>query len=490
MELEIGRLIEACGGRMLVSPADDAAIARGLTWDSRDVEPGFVYAAIVGERVDGHAFVESAIRAGAVCALCSAEPSAAAIAAALEAGGCIVVVEDVPAAIAAIASAWRDELDATVIGVTGSVGKTTTKGLVRDILSTKYKTWATKGNFNNELGAPYTVISAPAGTQMLVVEMGMDRPGQIAHLAGMAKPDMGIVSIVGTSHLEYLKTRENIALAKAELLDALPEGGRAFVNASCDMTPLMVEHSRLTQRGVSVCAFSSAGEPEASLGAWAAGDAVWAEDISVDGQGHPRFTLCARGAGLVGEGERRASATLSLRGAQNVSNACGAVGVCLACGMTFDEVVAALEAAQPEAGRAELVRAKCGAVVFNDAYNAAPESMCAAIATLAAYEASGRRIAVLGDMGELGCASAEGHARAGRAAASAGIDALVCVGELSRGTARAAEEAGMPRENIVRVANADEALAYLTKNIAEGDAVLVKASHYMGLDRVVEGIVE
>lgn len=490
MELEIGRLIEACGGRVLVPPADSLAIVRGLTWDSRDVARGFVYAAIVGERVDGHAFVASAIQAGAICALCSAEPDAAAIEAAQAAGAAIVVVGDVPAAIAAIAEAWRDMLDAVVIGVTGSVGKTTTKGLIRDVLSTKYKTWATKGNFNNELGAPYTVISAPADTQMLVVEMGMDRPGQIAHLAAMAKPDMGIVSIVGTSHLEYLKTRENIALAKAELLDALPEGGRAFLNAACDMTPFMAEHSELAQRGVHACAFSAAGEPNAEQGAWAAGDAVWAEDVSVDGEGHPSFVLCARGEGLVGETVRRARVTLSLRGAQNVSNACGAAGVCLACGMTFDEVAAALAAAQPEAGRAQLLHAKCGAVVFNDAYNAAPESMCAAIATLAAYETAGRRIAVLGDMGELGPASAEGHARAGRAAAEAGIDALVCVGELSRATAQAAIDAGMPADCVVRVDDAAAALAHLSKTVAKGDAVLVKASHYMGLDRVVEGIIE
>ena len=489
MELEIGRVIEACDARVLVEPESRDVAVLGLTWDSREVKPGFVYAAIVGERVDGHAFAVSAIEAGAVAVLCTRELDDAALEAARAAGACVLKVVDTAEAIAEIATAWRATLCATVIGVTGSVGKTTTKGLVRDILSTKYETWATKGNFNNELGAPYTVLTAPASTQMLVVEMGMDRPGQIAHLAAMAKPNLGVVSIVGTSHLEYLKTRDNIALAKAELLDALPEGGWAFLNAGCDKSAFMAEHARLVERGVNVCAFSALGEPDASLGAWAADSAVWAENVTIDPEGRPRFELCARGA-LVGGERCREQVALSLRGAQNVSNACGAAAVCIAAGMEFSEVATALAQAQPESGRAELVRAKCGAVVFNDAYNAAPESMCAALATLASYETAGRRIAVLGDMGELGVSSVEGHAKAGRVAAEAGIDVLVCTGDLSRGMARAAEEAGMPREHIVCVNDADEALAYVSKTISEGDAVLVKASHYMGLDRVVEGIIE
>ena len=269
----------------------------------------------------------------------------------------------------------------------------------------------------------------------------------------------------------------------------MPEGGWAFLNAGCDKSAFMAEHARLLQRGVNVCAFSALGEPDASLGAWAAGSAVWAENVVIDPEGRPRFELCARGA-LVGGERCREQVALSLRGAQNVSNACGAAAVCMAAGMEFSEVAAALAQAQPESGRAELVRAKCGAVVFNDAYNAAPESMCAALATLASYETAGRRIAVLGDMGELGVSSVEGHAKAGRVAAEAGIDVLVCTGDLSRGMARAAEEAGMPREHIVCVNDADEALAYVSKTISEGDAVLVKASHYMGLDRVVEGIIE
>ena len=161
MELEIGRVIEACGARVLVEPASREAVAVGLTWDSREVRAGFVYAAIVGERVDGHTFAACAIEAGAVAVLCTRELDDDALEAARAAGACVLMVADVAIAIAEIAAAWRAKLGAMVIGVTGSVGKTTTKGLVRDILSTKYETWATKGNFNNELGAPYTVLTAP-----------------------------------------------------------------------------------------------------------------------------------------------------------------------------------------------------------------------------------------------------------------------------------------------------------------------------------------
>ncbi len=487
MKFEIGRLIDVCGARALVQPADAAAVALGLTWDSRAVEPGFVYAAIKGERVDGHDFVQSAIEAGACVALCTVDPGSDARLAAQEAGAAILLVDDIAQSIAEIAHAWRKMLRARVVAVTGSVGKTTTKGLIRDVLSTEFETWATKGNFNNELGAPYTVLTAPASTEVLVVEMGMDRPGQIAHLAKMAEPEIGIVSVVGTSHLEYLKTRENIALAKSELLDALPAGGKAFLNAACDMSSFMANHSRLKERGVKTGAFSAEGEP---CGDWFDDGAVWAERVSVDDEGRPSFDLCANGAALGGADTRRARVSLLLRGVQNVSNACGAASVCLACGMSFDGVADALSKAQPESGRAELLHAANGALVLNDAYNAAPESMRAAIVTLSSYAVPGRRIAILGDMGELGSASAEGHASVGRAAAEANLDMLVCVGELSQGIAEAAKAAGLDVEKITCVGDAAAALDFASNAVERGDIVLVKASHYMGLDAVVEGIVE
>lgn len=480
MKLDTNSILDITGARLALAPRDAQRVLVGLTWDSRTAWQDCLYAALVGERVDGNDFIASAVEGGAMLVLASRMPDEEALAAAREKGAGIAVVDDVAAAITALAAAWRSMLSATVIGITGSVGKTTVKGLVRHLLSTRFKTCATKGNFNNELGAPYTVLSADADCEMLVVEMGMDDGGQIAHICSFARPDMGLVNNVGVSHLERLGSRENIARAKAELFESLGEGGRAFFNADDDMAPFLREHARLSERGVSGTAFSATGEPEGRC------RAVWAEDIAIDDEGRPHFVLCARG---FAEEPQRIACRLGLRGAHNVSNACGAVAIALSCGISLSEAAHALSTAEPEAGRQEVKRAACGAVVFDDAYNASPASMEASLAMLASYKTRGRKIAVLGDMGELGAVSAEGHRAAGRAAARAQVDMLVCVGEASADIADAAASAGLDTGKIVRASDAHEAVRLLNGEIEASDVVLVKASHFMRLDRVVEGIV-
>lgn len=480
MKLDTNSILEITGARTALAPRDASAALVGLTWDSRTAFQDCLYAALPGERVDGNDFIAPAVRGGAMLVLAGRTPDDEALDAARRTGAGILVVDDVAAAITALAAAWRSMLSATVVGITGSVGKTTVKGLVRHILSSRFKTCATKGNFNNELGAPYTVLSADADCEMLVVEMGMDDAGQLAHICSFARPDMGLINNVGVSHLERLGSRENIACAKAELFEALGEGGVAFVNADDDMAAFVRDRARLGVRGVKEVDFSASGEPAGAM------RAVWAEDVSVDEGGHPHFVLCTRGFAPETE---RISCRLGLRGAHNVSNACGAVAVALACGMSASEAAAALSTAQPEAGRQEVKRAACGAVVFDDAYNASPASMEASLAMLASYKADGRKIAVLGDMGELGPASVEGHRAAGRAAAAAGVDLLVCVGEASSDIAAGAIAAGMDETCIVRVADAAQAVLALNGGIEASDVVLVKASHFMRLDRVVEGIV-
>lgn len=486
MEFSIQRVVEITGGNLTVAPCDEQELLTGLSWDSRTVEPGWIYAALAGERVDGHRFVRGAFESGARLALVSDQLDEGALQWASEHGCAVLCVDDVARAIAQLAKAWRNELSATVIAVTGSVGKTTTKSLVRSVLGSRFKTHATKGNFNNELGAPLTVLCAPADCEMLVVEMGMDDRGQIASLCSFARPDMGVITNVGVSHMERLGSRESIALAKAELLEALPDGrGRAFLNGGNDMTEFMRSQARLAERGVKETVYNAPSWPNSSN---PASSAVWAERCMLDEQGHPTFDLCVAREGA-SEVERQ-SCSLALRGMHNISNACAAAAVGLACGMSLDEVVRALAQSEPEAGRQELKRAACGAVVFDDAYNASPDSMKASLAMLAAYEAEGRRIAVLGDMGELGAASERGHYETGRAAAQAGVDVLVCVGALAQGIAAGARDAGLEEGAIVRVADADEATHAVAALVRAGDVVLVKASHFMGLDRVVGGIVE
>ena len=471
MKFSIQDIVRITGGDLSVAPLDAQAQVCGLSWDSRSVEPGWAYVAIVGERADGNDYAASAMRSGAAVALMSRVPSEDEAACARETGAAIVVVKDGEEAIIALARAWRAMLTATVVGITGSVGKTTTKGLVRQVLSSKFRTHATKGNYNNQLGAPYTVLITPEDCEMLVVEMGMDHAGEIARICKTARPDMGVITNVGVSHLEYLGTRENIARAKAELVEALPEGGTAFLQAQGEFTDFIRAHSRTEERGVNVTLFG---------GSDSCAD-VYATDVELDDESHPRFTLHA--------GDASVRLTLGLRGIHNVDNACAAAAVGLACGMSLDEVASALEAAEPEAGRAQLKRAACGALVFDDAYNASPASMKASLQMLSSYKAAGKKIAVLGDMGELGQASDSGHYDTGTAAAQAGVDMLVCVGELAGRIAQGAIDAGMAAEQVISVSDAQAAVDAVKPRLSEGDVVLVKASHFMGLDRVVEGVV-
>lgn len=494
MELDIQRIAKAVQGTFVV-PARSEAKACGLSWDSRTVEPGWAYACIVGERSDGHDFALPAMRAGASLVLVTHDLGEEALEYAAREGVAVVRVADMVQALANIAAQWRDELAACVVGVTGSVGKTTTRSLIGQVLSARFATQATKGNFNNELGAPLTVMNTNRDTQMLVLEMGMDNLGQIAHIASFARPDMGVITNVGVMHLEYLKTRENIARAKAELLEALPDGsGWAFLNAADDMTDFVRAHARLDARGIRVCLYDGTPEAHDCMAALMASErkgqcAVWAEDIELDAQGCAHFTLCAQGFDADALHVQRCACALALRGLHNVSNACAAAAVGLVQGINLDAVASALGQAQPEAGRQELKHTASGAAVFDDSYNAGPDSMKASLAMLGAYACEGTRVAVLGDMGELGTASAEGHASVGVAAAQAGVDLLVCVGERARGIAQGAQGAGMSASCIVCVEDAAAAVAALDGRLGAHDVVLVKASHFMGLDRVVEGII-
>lgn len=466
---EIRRVVD---GSYDVEPDDPSRIATGLSWDSRTVQASMVYAALVGERTDGHRYMKGAVDAGAVAVLVDGEVSADALAAAREQGAAVIRTADVRAAIDALAAAWRDRLEARIVAVTGSVGKTTTKNLIADVLAKRFVTQATRGNYNNELGVPATLLAATQDCQMLVVEMGMDGAGQIAHLCELAHPDMGVVTNVGTAHIEYLGSRENIARAKGELIEALPDGrGVAFLQADGEYTDFICEHARTSERGVKVVRYGGSSD---------AAD-VWATGAYLDAEGHPHFTLHA-GAGHI-------ACSMALRGLHNVENACAAAAVGLYVGLDLDEIAEALADAQPEAGRMQLVQAPGGVTLFDDTYNANPDSMIASLATLAAYEVDGRRIAVLGDMGDMGDTAHDAHARVGRAAAADGIDELVCVGPLSVAMAEAARDAGMDAAHVVCVDDAAGALAYARGILHAGDCVLVKASHYMGLGAVVKGVV-
>ena len=512
MRLNSKQIVLYTGGSFLIEPIDASEILTGITWDSRNVRPGDLYVALRGERVDGHEFVEGALRAGARGALVTVAPSKGACVLARELGVPIIEVSDTMHAIEDLAREWRHHITAKVVAVTGSVGKTTTKNLVRDVCAAKYRTVATEGNQNNELGVPNTVLAANPDTDVVVVEMGMRGLGQIKQLCDIARPDWGLISNVGECHMELLGTKENIMRAKRELHDALPDGsGIAFLNAEDACTDQMAADARLRERHVRMALFG--GKTAAGEGACKQGvdDAmrVWARDVRLDAEGRPEFVLCVDGVASVAGKTPVAAATdprtpalfalapdaqeahchLSVRGEHNVTNACSAAAVGLALGIDISSVVEALSESLSEAGRLEMLTARDGFVVINDAYNANPDSMKAALGMLAAMDVRGRRIAVLGDMGELGAVEVACHRGVGEVAARLAMDELICIGGLSQHIADAAIEAGMPEAHVFRAMTLAEAFERIEGNLMKDDVVLVKASHFMRLDRLVEGLV-
>ena len=501
MRLNAKQIASYTGGTFSVQPIDASALMNDVTWGSRDVRRGSLYVALPGNRVDGHDFVDAALRAGAYAALVMQPLPEATCVLARELGAAVIEVPDTAAAITDLARAWRKHLRGKVVAVTGSTGKTTTKNLVRDVLSARGSVVATVANQNNELGVPKTLLSADPETEAIVVEMGMRGLGQIESLCDFVLPDWGLITNVGESHIELLGSRENIARAKAELLCALPKKtGVAFLNGACALSDFMWDASGLAAWGNVRVTFDGESGASGRLSATAVSDglahpAVWAEDVRLDAQGRPTFTLCASGftaawpASADATPVERQACQLGLRGVHNVSNACSAAAVGRAFGMSLAVIAEALENALPEAGRQEVLRARGGFTVVNDAYNANPDSMRAALSTFCALSVSGRRVAVLGDMGELGSYARACHEGVGAFAAQLPLDRLLCVGELAQHIAQGALAAGMGASRVSCMRGIPDTLGELEAWLEPGDAVLVKASHFMELARVVEGLV-
>lgn len=493
MRLNSKQIVEYTGGTMVVEPIDPRALACGITWDSRSVSSGDVYVALPGERVDGHEFVADALRAGATIILVTDIPDPETRLLAQEMGAAIIEVSNTSAAIVDIARAWRKMLSAHVVALTGSSGKTTTKNLIRDVLKASFDVVATEGNQNNELGVPKTLLRAEPETQVLVVEMGMRGRGQIAELCEYVRPDSGLITNIGEGHIELLGTKDNIALAKAELFEALPDGkGKAFLNRNEEYAEFIRGNSRLTERrielvwfdGIAPAVSSEASKSEeGDQGAVAPVEqqGAWADDVSLDSQGRPCFTLHI--------GSESRSCTVPLRGIHNVHNVCAAASIGASLGMDIDTIITALSQAEPERGRQEVVTAPDGFTVINDTYNANPDSMRAALMMLAAFDAKGERIAILGDMGELGDHAQACHRAIGELVYELAIDRLVCIGELSKYCAQSAQEAGMDPARIFVADSIADVLAKLEGSLSEEDVVLVKASRFMGLERIVGGLV-
>lgn len=458
--LTLGEIAGIVDGR-LAPGTDPAAVVTGPAFlDSRESVPGGLFAAFDGENVDGHDYAAAAIEAGAAAMLGSRDVGVPA-----------VLVTDVERALGSLAREVLRRLPGvTVIALTGSSGKTSTKDLLGQVLAKHAPTVFTEGSFNNERGLPVTVTRADEGTRFLVLEMGARGIGHIKFLCELAPPNVGMVLNVGSAHVGEFGSKEQTALAKGEIVEALPEDGLAVLNADDPYVSEMAPRTRAR-----VLTFGE--QPSA---------AVRAEDVRLDEEGRAGFTLIAEG--------EAAPVSLRVVGEHHVSNALAAAAVCIGVGMTVPAVAEGLSAAVAlSGGRMAVTRRADGVTVIDDAYNANPESVRAglkALVTLARNNPEGRSWAVLGHMAELGDRSAQEHDAIGRLAVRLRVDRILAVGPDARMIHAGASHEGSGGQESAAVADADEAIAVLRAELRPGDVVLVKASKVAGLRRVARALLE
>jgi UDP-N-acetylmuramoyl-tripeptide--D-alanyl-D-alanine ligase len=448
--LSVAQVCEATSGvAHHLSDADEIVDVR---IDSRDISEGCLFVAIKGERADGHDFAAEVIAAGARAVLSARELDQPCI-----------VVDDPVLALGRLAHWVRmNLLSATVVGVTGSSGKTSTKELIAGILAADGPTVCPQGSYNTEVGVPLTILQADESTKYLVLEMGMRGEGQIRYLTEIAEPSVGVIVNVGTAHAELLGSREAIARAKGEIIERLPAHGFAVLNGD---EPLIMAKASDTEAAV------------VSFGRGADCD-VRATDVRLDAAARPSFTLHHKNEAV--------AVTLKVHGEHFVQNALAAAAVALSLGIHIDVVAAELRIAGLDSKwRMEVHELDNHVTLINDSYNANPESMRAALAATASMAAGRRSWAILGEMRELGESSREEHESLGRAAAAMGIDRLVCIGDALAATHEAAEAAGL---KSVLVTDIQDAVSIVTNDGITGDVILVKASRGIALERVADAL--
>lgn len=467
--MTLERIASVCGGQYVGDEAKKSEEIKGAVTDSRQVEEGFLFIPIKGERADGHDFIPAVFEKGALAVL-SEQP--------LEhCAGPYILVESSLMALKQIAAYYRSTLNIPIVGITGSVGKTSTKEMIASVLSVKYKVLKTVGNFNNEIGLPLTILRIRKEHEAAVVEMGISEFGEMHRLAQIAVPDLCVITNIGTCHLENLGDRDGVLRAKTEVFCHLKKDAAVFLNGDDDKL------AGVTQAG---------GQPPVFYGMGQKACRSCQED-TMEGSEHPVcqpqiFMDQVENLGLKGSRARlhtpdgTAEVEIPIPGAHNLYNAMAAAGVGLKLGLTLSEIKEGLAKAQTIAGRSHLMEAG-GMVIIDDCYNANPMSMKASLDVLKAGH--GRKIAVLGDMGELGEQEKQLHYEVGAYAAKAGIDVLFCVGELSREMERGALEAGGLKQ-VFYEEKRDDMLQKLLAFVAPGDTILVKASHFMDFPEVVK----
>jgi UDP-N-acetylmuramoyl-tripeptide--D-alanyl-D-alanine ligase len=434
---------------------DHKAIAHAYSIDSRTILPGELFFAVKGERMDGHDFVPQALEKSAVAAVVRKDQLAR-----YPVKARLLAVDDTLVALQTLGAAVRRLWGKPLIGVTGSTGKTTTKEAIAHVLSSRFRVLKSEGNFNNHFGLPLMLLKIEPEHEAAVIEMGMSHPGEIAALAKIAQPEIGVVTNVAPVHLEFFKSVAEIARAKYELIEALPASGTAILNADDEYVSQFGGdfHGKVVLYGLHATA------------------GVRAENIEPLGTSGSAFDVVAGG--------RREKATLPLVGTHNIYNALAAVAVGLERGLSPSEAVTALATLAPPDKRGAVLQLG-NITIINDCYNSNPKALDAMVDTLAAMPAK-RRIVVAGEMLELGPSGEELHRRSGQYMSEKGIDILVGVRGLAQRMVEAASRAGMKAEFV---ATPEEAGEWLVRETRDGDLVLLKASRGVRLERALEAVV-
>jgi UDP-N-acetylmuramoyl-tripeptide--D-alanyl-D-alanine ligase len=450
--LTFARIGQMVGGDVVAGPD---LVAGGVVIDSREVKPDSVFFAIRGQRLDGHAFLSEALARG-VGAVVSQLPAS------IPTGRGIVRVSDTTEALQALAHSIRRDYPFLLIAVTGSAGKTTTKEMIATFIASERKTWKSQGNLNNLIGCPLCIDNTPDGTQVVVSEMAMNHKGEIEQLARLTRPDIGVYTNIRPVHLEFFGTMEKIAEAKRELLENLAPGGTIVINA--DDRQVMRISEGFSGRKVTYGVENSAD--------------FRAHDVVERGLLGTRFTVEA-------EGQRR-PVELALPGRHNLENLLAAIATARRVGISWSGIENAIGELEPAPHRGVVVPWR-GALLYDDTYNSNPFALGRALALMEKADVKGRRIAVIGDMLELGPEELSFHREAGRTI-SRSIAAVIGVGSRTRSLLEGARQAGFAEASLHHFDNAEQAAQFLRTFIRDGDLVLLKGSRGVGLDRAVSAL--
>lgn len=444
------------GGTLKCLSGAEEGLVDTVSADTRTMSAGALFFAVRGERTDGHLYLPQAFGAGAALAVVEKNHPALE---GLDPEAALIEVDDTLEAMHRLAASYRNRHDIPVVAVTGSSGKTTTKDMVRAVLAEQFEVLASQGSYNNEIGLPMTIFGLTEETRALVVEMGMRGLGQIDQLCRIARPDIGIITNVGLTHFELLGSAENIFLAKGELAEAIGPEGFCILNGEDSWTEKMISRCRGTVR----------------IFGLGAGADIRAMDIR-----HSDGGSCFRVVSSSGEAE----VVLPYPGLHNILDALAAIGTGLILGMDPETCARGLSRARLSSNRLEFLAGIQGSTVINDCYNANPDSTRASLNILG--QRNGRKVAVLGDMRELGALEKSEHLAVGRYAVEQGTELLATVGEMARDIRTGALEAGLPENQSASFDNNTEAARWIAARLVPGDTVLIKGSRIMGMESIVE----